>query len=503
MTRRLCSGLPLVGLIIAFVTALAVRPVHADGQVEVFLQVKPPDPQDPKAKDAAPTIEATIVGGPNLTADKFSLTEPSAKSPIELKPTGPLRPYTAGTETIAIAIVFNGQEVWIGNDDIEPEDSAARYLGILKNLKLALQSVPFANAGPPGSKGMLIAYGDKAEVKVPMGPLANITSESFGTQKDYYKKLGSALVEGISLAVSELHNVTTSRKALIVVSDGNDTNNDAAKAQLAALKKQAAADKIQTFAIIYKGPVSEPGNVITTMIPTATTVNNAEGISTTIQTILSRMGDRYYLTFPGYDPKLTVGLAWDGKPHDLVIKIDKDETDPVTLTLAPVWQPPSAGGFPWWILIVVVALVVVILVAAKMLKRQPAPAPVLEMAPVEPPKPSAPAKTVILGAHGSQDGFPIVGWIVPLNGNQAYKTFRLRSGGTKIGTAPPADVVIDDGFMSTEHCQIHASPAGFTLIDNGSTNGSYVNDRRVQKHELVDNDTLTLGKTTFRFKSIN
>ncbi|MGE0546809.1 MAG: FHA domain-containing protein [Kofleriaceae bacterium] len=503
MTRHRSFVLPLIAVVVALAMTWLARPARADGQIEVFLQVKPPDPQDPKAKAAAPTIEATIVGGPNLTADKFSLIEPSAKTPIELKPLGPLRPYTAGTETIAIAIVFNGQEVWIGNDDIEPEDSAARYLGILKNLKLALQSVPFANAGPPGSKGMLIAYGDKAEVKVPMGPLANITAESFGTQKDYYKKLGSALVEGISLAVSELHNVTTSRKALIVVSDGNDTNNDAAKAQLAALKKQAAADKIQTFAIIYKGPVSEPGNVITTMIPTATTVNNAEGISTTIQTILSRMGDRYYLTFPGYDPKLKVGLAWDGKPHDLVIKIDKDETDPVTLTLAPVWQPSSGGGFPWWILIVVVVLVIIILIAAKMLKRQPEPEPVLAMAPVEPPKPAGPAKTVILGVHGNQDGYPIVGWIVPLNGNQAYQTFRLRSGGTKIGTAPPADVVINDGFMSTEHCQIHTSPSGFTLIDSGSTNGSYVNERKVQKHELVDNDTFTLGKTTFRFKSIN
>ena len=57
--------------------------------------------------------------------------------------------------------------------------------------------------------------------------------------------------------------------------------------------------------------------------------------------------------------------------------------------------------------------------------------------------------------------------------------------------------------MSTEHCQITCSPQGFTLIDNGATNGSYVNDRKVQKHELVDNDMITLGKTNFKFKSIN
>ena len=109
----------------------------------------------------------------------------------------------------------------------------------------------------------------------------------------------------------------------------------------------------------------------------------------------------------------------------------------------------------------------------------------------------------MFNASGSDDGFPVVGWLVPLNGQNAYQTFRLRSGGTKIGTAPPSDIVVNDGFMSTDHCHINASPQGFVLVDPGSTNGCYVNDRKVQKHELVDNDTITLGKTNFKFKSIN
>jgi pSer/pThr/pTyr-binding forkhead associated (FHA) protein len=112
-------------------------------------------------------------------------------------------------------------------------------------------------------------------------------------------------------------------------------------------------------------------------------------------------------------------------------------------------------------------------------------------------------KTVMIGAGGDSDGFPIVGWLVALNGVDAYKTQRLRAGLTKIGTAPPSDLIVNDGFMSTEHCQITCSPAGFTLIDNGATNGCYVNDRKIQKHDLVDNDVITLGKTNFKFKSIN
>jgi hypothetical protein len=221
------------------------------------------------------------------------------------------------------------------------------------------------------------------------------------------------------------------------------------------------------------------------------------------------MADRYYLEFPGFDPKIGQGLPWDGKEHDLVLKNDQTEYEPISMQLAPKWSPPAKGGFPWLVLIIiVVALLLLIIIGVKVFGSKPVEAPAAMpmpmMAPMpEAPKPAGPMKTVMIGAGGDQDGFPIVGWIVALNGPDAYRTQRLRSGLTKIGTAPPADIVVNDGFMSTEHCQITCSPAGFTLIDNGATNGCYVNDRKVTKHELVDNDMITLGKTNFKFKSIN
>jgi len=499
----------LLALVATVASLFGVRATAAaEGNVEVWLNVKPQEPGS-KTADDAPNIEATVIGGPTVPVEKFTLTEPTAKPPVSVKATG-LKPFTAGNETIAIAFVFNGQEVWIGNDDYEAEDSPARHLGVLKGLKNALQTVPFATAGPAGSKGVVIVYGDKAEVKLPMGPLGSVTPEALGTQKDYNRKFGTAMVEGINLALSELHNVTASRKALVVICDGNDTNNEAAKGQLANMKKQAANEKIQTFAIIYKGELSEPGNVITTMIPGAKTVQNAEGIATAMQSILTGLADRYYLTFPGFDPKTGTGFTWDGKSHDLVLKIDKDETEAVSLTLAPTWSPPKKGGFPWWIVGVVAGgllLLIIIIALAGKKKEEPMPMPMpmapAVAAPAEPPKPMGPVKTVMFNASGSDDGFPVVGWLVPLNGPAAYQTFRLRSGGTKIGTAPPADIVINDGFMSTHHCDIQVSPQGFVLVDPGSTNGCYVNDRKVQKHELVDNDTITLGKTNLKFKSIN
>jgi hypothetical protein len=508
-TMKLATILRFLAVVGMFV--LAPRAASAQGQVEVFLQVKTQEPGTATANDA-PMIEATVVGGATLTQDKFLLTEPTAKPPVVVKASS-FRPFTAGGETLAIAFVINGQEVWIGNDDIEPEDSPSRYLGILKNLKTALQEVPFATAGPAGSKGILISYADKPEVKVAMGPLGAITAEALGSQKDYHKKIGTAMVEGISLALAELKNVAASRKALIVVCDGNDSNPDAASAALANLKREAQQQNVQTFAIIYKGQLSDPANLVTKMIPNAQTVTNAEGIAAAIKGILLRMADRYYLTFPGYDKKTKQGFKWDDKSHDLVLKIDKDETEAVSITLSPKWAPASASSFPWWIVIVGVVgllLLVVIIAAVSGKKEAPAPMPMPVMPavggppgmPAEPPKPMGPVKTVMFNANASEDGFPVVGWLVPLNGPDAFKTHKLRSSGTKIGTQSNSDIVINDGFMSTDHCKINCSPQGFVLEDSGSTNGCYVNDRKVAKHELVDNDVITLGKTNLKFKSI-
>jgi hypothetical protein len=359
----------------------------------------------------------------------------------------------------------------------------------------------------------VITYADKVVPRIPstggMGPLANITGGALGSQSDYKDTQGLELVKGIELAMAELHKAQTARKVLIVVGEGKDTNPDAAKGALANFKKQAASEGIQTFAILFKSAIEQEDSpvVINSMIPAPSTVNSAESIAPAIAAILARMADRQYLTFPGFDPKTGTGFAWDGKAHNLVLKIDKDDTEPASVVLVPIWNANS--GFPWLVLVIVVvgALLLIVIGVKVFGTKQPAPLPQVIAQPVvvaEQPKMTGPPKTVMIGVGGDEGGFPVVGWIVPLNGTQAYQTFKLRSGGTKIGTAPPCDVVVNDGFMSTEHCQITASPQGFILVDGGSTNGCYVNDRKIQgKQELVDNDMFTLGKTNFKFKSIN
>jgi hypothetical protein len=502
MTRRICfvALACLVGL-----TSIAVA---EKGDTEVRLQVKPPDKSNPKTKNDAPSIEATVIRGQNLPVDKITLTETiPGKTPVTIK-AEKKREYTEGTDTLAICLVLNGQETWVGNDEVPGIPDEEKYPGLLKNLISAIDQLKLGEAGPPGSKGCVVSYSTGASLKQPMVALNQITGASLGSQKDYYRKVGTDMVQGITEGVAQLQRVSTVRKALIVVGDGCDTNADAARPTLANLKRDALKQNIDLFAVIYKGPLSCDANVITAMIPSAKIVNSVDGVKSEMTFIIEQMKMRFYVTFPGYDPKIGAGFTWDGKEHGLVVKLDQTEMEEFPLVMAPKWDPPTSGGFPWLILVIVlVALLLLIIIGVKVFGKKevplPAPMPVVAAPVAEAPKPQGPLKTVMLSAGGGEDGFPIVGWLVPLNGPNAYQTFKLRSSGTKIGTAPPADLVINDGFMSTQHCQIGCSPQGFTLIDGGSTNGCYVNDRKVQKHDLVDNDMITLGKTNFKFKSIS
>lgn len=309
------------------IVCLLVALTAIDASAEVQLEVAPGDP---------PAIEATITGAGDVAPDRLVLSEPG--SPVAIAATS-VRPYKTGTEAITVALVFNSQEIWVGNDEIEPEDSPARYSGILIPLKAALSSVSFADAMPAGSQSVVVAYADKPEIRAPLGPIGELRGEALGTQRDYYAKLGSSLVQGIDAGIAELQRATTPRKALIVISDGTDSNEDTAKTELARLKQLAAQARIDTFAIIYKGVLSDPRNDITAMIPAAVTVDD-QGIAPALQSIVARLADRHYATFPG------AALTWDGEPHELVVTVDGRAQDPVTLVLGSAASP--ASGLRWW-----------------------------------------------------------------------------------------------------------------------------------------------------------
>jgi pSer/pThr/pTyr-binding forkhead associated (FHA) protein len=69
-----------------------------------------------------------------------------------------------------------------------------------------------------------------------------------------------------------------------------------------------------------------------------------------------------------------------------------------------------------------------------------------------------------------------------------------------IGRSLAADVRIDEQAVSNEHARLEQTDAGFTLLDLGSTNGTYVNGQRLADAALLaGGDSVRMGSTTFTF----
>jgi hypothetical protein len=129
-------------------------------------------------------------------------------------------------------------------------------------------------------------------------------------------------------------------------------------------------------------------------------------------------------------------------------------------------------------------------------------APVAAAAPVQ-AAPGKPMRTMAIdaGAAGVSQGSG-VGWLVPLDGPQSGELFQLK-GRAIVGTAPDCDVVMKEASISGRHAEFMATGQGFRVNDLGSTNGTYVNDKRVTTSDLIDNDNVRLGRINFKFKSMS
>jgi pSer/pThr/pTyr-binding forkhead associated (FHA) protein len=83
--------------------------------------------------------------------------------------------------------------------------------------------------------------------------------------------------------------------------------------------------------------------------------------------------------------------------------------------------------------------------------------------------------------------------------DDADLTFRLLPGTLKtMGRAPRADFVVDAALVSRVHCRFTLNLTNeLELEDLGSTNGTFVNGKKVSKAVLSHGDKLTVGRVQF------
>ncbi len=94
------------------------------------------------------------------------------------------------------------------------------------------------------------------------------------------------------------------------------------------------------------------------------------------------------------------------------------------------------------------------------------------------------------------------GVLVAIDGELKGETFRILDGENKLGRTEASDVVLSSKWISREHAMIVHQEGVFAIVPLSEKNRTYVNDREVDGAELSDGDTIRLGHTTFRFRSI-
>jgi pSer/pThr/pTyr-binding forkhead associated (FHA) protein len=83
---------------------------------------------------------------------------------------------------------------------------------------------------------------------------------------------------------------------------------------------------------------------------------------------------------------------------------------------------------------------------------------------------------------------------------EAGVTFRLTDGSVRtLGRAVRADFVVDAALVSRLHCRFTARKDGVLEIEDlESTNGTFVNSRKITRTELKDGDEIGVGRVKLR-----
>jgi pSer/pThr/pTyr-binding forkhead associated (FHA) protein len=68
-----------------------------------------------------------------------------------------------------------------------------------------------------------------------------------------------------------------------------------------------------------------------------------------------------------------------------------------------------------------------------------------------------------------------------------------------LGRSRECDVRLTDANVSRRHAEVRHEDDEFWIVDLGSTNGTELNGKRIERARLADGDTITLGATEVGF----
>jgi len=114
-------------------------------------------------------------------------------------------------------------------------------------------------------------------------------------------------------------------------------------------------------------------------------------------------------------------------------------------------------------------------------------------APHRPPGQGSYSSSLTDTANNTMEG-EVVGRIIVATEGRTTQDLPLHVGRVIIGRTSDNDLQVDSRFVSRHHCQIITGAEGSVIEDLNSTNGIFVQGKRVRRYNLNDGDIVVLGK---------
>jgi hypothetical protein len=89
--------------------------------------------------------------------------------------------------------------------------------------------------------------------------------------------------------------------------------------------------------------------------------------------------------------------------------------------------------------------------------------------------------------------------VVRAGGGRAGESFRPAGERTRIGRSPDCEIFLDDVTVSRNHAVLIEQNGKFSVEDQGSLNGTFVNRNRIDSAPLEEGDELQIGKYRMTF----
>jgi hypothetical protein len=433
--------------------------------------------------------------------------------------------YAAADSELAIVFVVQTSAELEADLDAFKEAIATEVLG------------PLGERGMPPAQAAVIGFADEVTAPPRLTSLAQARGQLEALTSTGVPAEAPHLLEALERSMRMLRRVKPTvegasaasvRKMIVVLSDGRDGAED--RDAVSRLARQAGDRGVRIHAVAYSpqdrrrplftlGELTKVSGGTFRWIPRKVA---ASSLQAPFKKLLDEIARQYVLTVlvPEDDLPRRVSVATelgDRRLESAAVRVprpgcglDTCGSDQYCVAARCVSRASGGGrGFFGWLLLlggiafgalaVLVGAGFVITKVGERRAAQPAAVPPGVPGVAAPPgAAAAPAAPAPPGAAAAVRG-PV---LYVLSGPQTGQRIPLRHGFT-LGKAAGCDLSLaHDGFASGHHAQILMDAQGnCQLVDQGSTNGTFVNGVRVTEARLFDGMSIRCGSTELRFLS--